>query len=332
MTAMDASTAAAVAEAFALGELVGLPQLADAGEQGRIWRVTTGRGRWAVKEVPGPLDEVRADRCIRFRELAALRVTVPTPVRTTDGRAILDGSPVGAAGSGFLAFAWLDLDSDAATTPFEVGRAAAALHLVDLLPDTAVEPWVATGLSDDDWQHLVAAAERGGAPWRELLVEMLPTLRELRGVVTELDPARVRTCHRDLNVVNVRRSRSGAVVVLDWDNVGPMDPARELAELLVVQTLGGQIERAIDLYDAYVTAGGPARIRDLSDFSAVSIRAEQLIRQYALRWLDASATPEERSFAAHQLEWILAAREPISLRSISALLRHVSERRGGGCD
>lgn len=323
---MDASTAAAVAESFALGALVDVPLLADAGEQGRIWCLTTERGRWAVKEVPGPLDEERADRSLRFQERAAVRVGVALPVRTSDGRAILDGSTVGAAGCGYLAFAWLDLDPSAATTVNDIGRAAAALHLVDLPADVDVEPWVARGLTDDDWQQILAAADDAGAPWRPALVDMLPTLRELRSVVTGLDPARVRACHRDLNVVNVRRTRAGEVVVLDWDNVGPMDPVRELAELLVVQTLSGPIERALELNDAYASAGGPARIRELADFSLVSIRAEQLIRQYAWQWLDASAAPDARSFAGQRLGWILAAREPISLTSISALLHRVSER------
>ena len=46
-------------------------------------------------------------------------------------------------------------------------------------------------------------------------------------------PRELRWCHRDLFSDNVRATRDGGVVVFDFDNSGPCDPAWEVAFALV---------------------------------------------------------------------------------------------------
>jgi len=63
---MPAVTAAAIASAYGLGALVGDPVYAARGEQGRIWRLATRSGSWAVRELLLPVGEAGAARDVEF--------------------------------------------------------------------------------------------------------------------------------------------------------------------------------------------------------------------------------------------------------------------------
>ena len=58
------------------------------------------------------------------------------------------------------------------------------------------------------------------------------TLPELCAAVAPADPAGLIVCHRDLHPENVLADAAGALVVVDWDNLGPAAPGRELARAL----------------------------------------------------------------------------------------------------
>jgi hypothetical protein len=57
---MSAATAAVVATSYGLGRPPRAPTYADRGELGRIWRLDTDRGSWAVKESYIELNEADA--------------------------------------------------------------------------------------------------------------------------------------------------------------------------------------------------------------------------------------------------------------------------------
>lgn len=64
---MSAATGEAVASAYGLGAVTGAPVYADRGEQGRIWRLETRGGAWAVKELLLPVAEADAVMDVRFQ-------------------------------------------------------------------------------------------------------------------------------------------------------------------------------------------------------------------------------------------------------------------------
>jgi len=59
---------------------------AACGEQGRIWRLATRSGSWAVKKLP-PVVEAEAARDVEFQlAAAAAGIPLPRPRRMGDGR------------------------------------------------------------------------------------------------------------------------------------------------------------------------------------------------------------------------------------------------------
>ena len=68
----------AVADAFGLGRPSGTAVAAARGELGRIWRLETATGTWAVKEIFEPGTEAAAQADVAFQE-AALAAGVPMP-------------------------------------------------------------------------------------------------------------------------------------------------------------------------------------------------------------------------------------------------------------
>lgn len=72
METLSAQTAAAIAWWYDLGVVTGDLVLAARGEQGRIWRLDTSRGLWAVKELLVPAQEEWAARDVEFQCAAHL--------------------------------------------------------------------------------------------------------------------------------------------------------------------------------------------------------------------------------------------------------------------
>ena len=78
--------AAAVAAAFGLGRPLGPAVAAARGELGRIWRLETLTGTWAVKEIFSPDSEADAAADVAFQEAAlAAGIPMPRPVRASTG-------------------------------------------------------------------------------------------------------------------------------------------------------------------------------------------------------------------------------------------------------
>lgn len=94
-------------------------------------------------------------------------------------------------------------------------------------------------------------------------------------------------------------------MVVDWDNLGPATPGRELAQALFdwfCDRSTTDLHAVSDLYEAYVREGGPGRITELADFSmllasrlnfllvqarvAIGPRTERRHREWAEREID----------------------------------------------
>jgi Ser/Thr protein kinase RdoA (MazF antagonist) len=298
-----------VAHRYGLGRPVGPPAYAARGELGRIWRLDTDRGCWAVKEALVPVDEAAAEADVVFQQAAAAAgVPLPAPVRAGDGRVVLPGVEAGASAYGLRVYAWADLDPDAVVTAAQLGAVAARLHAVEHPVAGPVVDWFAVPLGRVGWEALADRLDSA------LLRSWLPELVALDAVVTPPEPDRVRVCHRDLNDENVRRGAAGGVVVLDWENSGPCQPERELALLLADLPLAG----AVEAYAAYRAAGGPAEIAAAADFSTAIAVQGHLLDLYGRRATDPAASEQDRARGRWRLSTMLA--RPLTLASIMDLL------------
>lgn len=306
MRAMTEVTAATVARRYGLGRPLRPAAYAARGELGLIFRLDTERGSFAVKESLVPVDEAGAAADVAFqRAAAAAGVRLPPPVPTVDGRVVADG---------FRVYAWVDLDPSGAVTVAELGTVAARLHGVGHPAAGPVVDWFATPLGADGWHALLATAERASAGWAAPLGARLADLVALDTVVRPPDPARVTTCHLDLNRENVRRARDGGTVVLDWENSGPCQPERELAAVLADLT----VAEAARAYRAYRAAGGPAEVTGPADFSTAVAVQGHLLDFYGRRSLDPASSAEDARRSRDRLAAMLA--HPLTLPAVEVLL------------
>ncbi|MEV0385127.1 aminoglycoside phosphotransferase family protein [Nonomuraea sp. NPDC050643] len=293
----------AVTRAYALGEALGPLVYAARGELGRIWRLDTTGGSWAVKELLVPVEErdARADTAYQVAAAAA-GVRLPRPRLTTDG-AVLSGR--------FRVYEWVELVLGEEVTGAELGTVTAGLHRVPHPAGGPATPWFAEPVGRECWEALAAA----GGEWAPALGRLLPELAALDALVVPPEPGSLVTCHRDLNLENVLRAADdGGVVVLDWENCGPGRPSQELAKTLA----GLPGDGAAGAYEAYLAADGPARITEPADFSMAIAEQGHLLEFYARRALSPEEPAENRSRARARLATMLA--RPLTRARIDALL------------
>ena len=323
---MSAATVAAAAWLFDLGEVTGDPIFAARGELGRIWRVDTDRGSWAVKEPLVPAFERDAATDVRFQLTAhAAGIPLPLPRLTRDQRVLLPADQAATA-FGVRVYHWVDLAPGELVTAAEIGTVAARLHQFDQAGDPGeADAWFTEPLGEHGWAAVVDAARRGEADWAPALERWLPELIALDSVITPPDAGLVRICHRDLNLENVRRRAAdgGGVVVLDWENSGPAQPERELATVICDLAADLSPAAARDCYQAYLAAGGPGRLRATTDFAMAAAVQGHLLEFYNRRALDPDETPENKARSRARLAHLL--RQPITLDRVHGLLELLGE-------
>ena len=124
---LDPHEADTIADLYGLGSDPVLSGPVARGEVGQVWRLTTSRGSWAVKEPfePPPPAEVDDD------------VSMPSVVRTQAGDVLADlGSAV------VRVYGWVDLlERDPWLDPATVGRIVASIHRVNYHGENPVDPW-----------------------------------------------------------------------------------------------------------------------------------------------------------------------------------------------
>jgi Ser/Thr protein kinase RdoA (MazF antagonist) len=306
----DAREAAA---AFGLGRVLAEPTVAARGEMGRIWRLETATGRWALKEVfrPGAdaAESARSDAAFQEAALAA-GVPLPRPVVARDGRVLVEVGPSDHRRSVRI-YAWVDLLGRDAVVPIrEVAAILGRLHGLAIADTRPIDPWFREPVPADRWPVLVARARAAGVSWAAALEGLVPDLlattevavaafagSERLAEIGQSPAAATITCHLDYNPENVLLDTGGRPVVVDWENSGPEHPDQELASALA-EFVSDPAETATFLR-AYRDAGGPAQIRGRSSFGMILIIQAALVRTYAERALDPSFSDEDRARAAH---------------------------------
>ena len=276
------------------------------GATSRIWRVGVGEARYALKEGRGePPTAVAIDAEVAFVEAARV-AGVRAPALHADrwGRRVLPG-----AGTSWLRlYDWVDVrpvDLGSPATPGALGGLLARLHRG--APQMSTE---ADGTAADPWYERpprTAELLAAGAPeaaWSGRLFGRVAELPRLLELVRPVDPDRLLRCHRDLHPGNVLADASGGLVVIDQDDLGPADPARELAKVLFDwwSDPAPELDAMRATYQAYLDAGGPARVRATADFTMlVAARLNFLLRQLRLV-ADPATKPDDRAWAEQEID------------------------------
>lgn len=296
--------------AFGLGRVVADPTIAARGELGRIWRLETTTGTWALKEVFRPTAETaslaRADVAFQLAALTA-GTPMPRPLVTAAGDALVEVGPEDHRRSVRM-YSWLDLrDRSAVPALGSVAAILGRLHALAIRDDRVPDPWFSVPAPAATWPPLVAEAERAGVAWAGALAGLVPTLvagAEIARDAARSTPPATITCHLDYNPENVLVDVRDRVVVIDWENSGPAQPEQELASAVAEFVVDPAETRSF--LGAYAEAGGTGRLRDRTSFAMTLAVQANLVRGYARRALDTTANLEDRARAAHWVEDIAA--------------------------
>jgi Ser/Thr protein kinase RdoA (MazF antagonist) len=305
----------AVSDAFGLGRAVSLEEAVARGELGEIHRLETERGTFALKQALEDWAAEGAETSTAYhRTCWEVGIPCPEPIRTTSGSFVahVDDEQV-------RAYSWEELgELDTGLDPVAVGTLVARLHKVrHPWPTVEINPWFHSPIGPREWKGVLKASRAAGAPYVDRLTELLPALLEVEQLLTPMQP--VQTCHLDLWADNVRQCR-GEPFVFDFDNAGPGDPSREIA-MVIVEFGRGEAARQRALYDAYLTAGGPGRIRDRADLGLVVAELHHIGHRHLTMWI-AARDPEARARSRAGVDEFLGT--PLLLSDVDRLLEVVS--------
>lgn len=314
---MLADHADLVATAYRLGRPTGDMVVSGRGELGRVWRLDTTTGSFAVKELlvrqlPG---DVELDVAYQEAVLDTRSVPMPRPVRTGTGAVVID-----VAGHQVRVYEWVDLlPIDRSLDPGLVGSTLAAVHRIQHSPARALAGWYTDPVGAARWADLLEAAEAVHAPFVESFRAESEFLLQLEGLIEP--PRHLQNCHRDLWADNLLPSTEGELCVLDWENCGLEDPAQEIP-MVLFEFGGGSERRTAGVYEAYVDAGGPARLDRRGDFTMVIAQFGHFWEKAIVAWLAPEASAEERRHSLERIDEALST--PLRVEDIDALLDWVS--------
>jgi len=284
---------AAVAEVFSLGRVLGIPEYVARGFMGEVWRLDTADGRWAVKwQFPWAAAEpLPPDVAI---QLAAARAGIPLPLPVTAAT----GAAVARIGDRHArVYEWADLGPPPAVpvdvaTAAEAGRLLGILHGLRLPPGGPQDPWYTATGPASDWPALIARGEAAGAPWAAGLAAARGLIEELRAHVAPAADGALQACHRDFYPDNVLPAGpKGRLMVLDWENAGPLDPERELGMAVFGWcTGGGRFDPAAAdaMVAEYANAAGTAPELGPGLFATAVATHLNLLQAMAEQWLGES--------------------------------------------
>lgn len=309
-----------ILRAFDLGADPVSFEVAARGEQGRVWRLETERGPFALKELLLRQREADASADAAFQEAAiAAGVNAPRPLRTRSGHVLAE---VGR--HQVRAYAWVELlPVDQAADPVLIGSTLAAIHAVHYEPARPLNPWYTDPVGADRWRQLLGAATAAQAPFADGLAGEIPALLQLEAV---MQPPRVlQNCHRDLWADNMLPTPGGGVCVLDWENCGLEDPAQELP-MVLLDFAWGDPARVQALYGAYADAGGPGRLTGRGAFTMVIAQFGHFWEAAVVEYTAPAATDTARAHSLDRIDLLLG--QPLRISDLDDTLDAVSAVRG----
>ena len=324
---MDRADARTIADAYGLGRVTAEPAIAARGEQGRMWRVDTDRGPWAVKELLLAQEEPAAERDVAFQErVLAAGLPMARPIRRRDGHVLTvvprpDGTTLQVR-----VYTWLELRAPDEPPPPDVAAALLGrLHALERPADGPIHWWFADPVGEAAWDDLERELRATRPPWLPLAEAILPDARAADAVVTaarlgDREPSELTHCHLDFNPDNVLTLSTGEPVIVDWENAGS---GIDAGELVVAAT---DFVRAPDevaaFARAYRRAGGTARVTGPEAFELPLAAQGHLVRFYMTRGIDPAASDEDRARSAWRVEELAA--NLLTLRRIDELVAVLS--------
>jgi Ser/Thr protein kinase RdoA (MazF antagonist) len=305
-----------VTQAFGLGSSVREWTLAGAGEQGRVWRLVTDRGTYAVKELLLRQDEAGAAASVGFQR-AAIRAGVPAPLplQARSGRVLVELGP-----HQVRAYEWVDLLAmDRRADPVLVGATVAAVHRVHHEPARPVHPWYTEPVGAERWWQLHRDAVAVGAPFADGLAAEIAFLVELEGLMEP--PRNLQNCHRDLWADNILPAAAGGMCIIDWEGCGLEDPAQELP-MVLIDFAWQDPGRMQALYGSYADAGGPARLESRGSFTMVIAQFGHFWESAVQAYVTPGATGRVRAHSLERIEELLS--QPLRPHHLDDILDAVS--------
>lgn len=284
---------------FGLGAVTAEPAYVARGAMGVVWRLDTRGGRWAVKWLfPwSPADPRPCDVSVQFAAAAA-GIPLPLPVLAPDGAAV-----VCVDGEFARVYEWADLARPLmppvpAATAAEAGRLLGLLHGLALEPAEPDDPWYAEVPDAEYWRDLAGRALTAGADWAPALSAARGLIGQLTSQLAPPGPGPRIVCHRDFNPDNVLpAARDQRLMVLDWENSGPLEPRRELGYAMFCWSSGaGRSDPAAAeaFLDGYTAAAGSQPELGPGLFSTAIAAHLNVLRVMAEQAL---TDPEHRSHA-----------------------------------
>ncbi|CUR56491.1 putative Aminoglycoside phosphotransferase [metagenome] len=306
--------ATAIAEAFGLGGDAALTGPVAAGKVGRVWRLSTASGTYAVKD---PFFEVSADEAEADAAyqgvVRASGVPMPAVVRTPSGEVLAT-----VRDQAVRVYEFVDvLPGTRRLDPETVGAMVARIHQVVVATDQPVDPWHTDPLGPATWRGLVEQLRGAQAPFADRLELLVPEILAVEALLAP--PSSAQLSHCDLWSDNVLPTPDGGLVVLDWENAGAASPSQELA--MVVYEYGcGEPARIAAVYDAYVAAGGPGRLETPGDLTMLIATLGHIAQEGCRRWLAATTEEDRADNAAWVAEFL---DDPVTLATVEGLLAAV---------
>jgi len=317
---LQADDAELLARVFGLEGEARLTGPVDRGEQGQVWRLDVGSGRYAVKETFAPLTDEQARLAHGFQMRAvAAGVRAPEAVLARDGEVLVrfGAEPV-------RLYRWVELAGpDRTISPEAVGHCLAKLHRSAPPLQVGTHPWYLEPVGHARWVALTRRLDQRGAPFVDRLASLVDDLVAVESIFVE--PAVRILCHRDLFADNVRATADGDVIVIDWDNCGAASADQELG--MVLLEFGLDENRVARLYESYRSAGGPGRITSIGDFT-MPVAAVGHIGELACRqWLEARDEAGRLRAAARADEFLAEAWTLEVLERLVDTVRNVEKQR-----
>jgi Ser/Thr protein kinase RdoA (MazF antagonist) len=252
-----------VCAAFDLGLPEGEPVFAERGAMGSIFHVRTDRGEWAVKELFDWWDEKGTMEQAAFVDAAVVRgVRAPRMMPSTSGKviAVVDGV-------GFRAYPWVEHRGSperpvTAEHSFAAGAILATLHETTIARTDEPDPWYLSRCRGLPWPEFATRLRGIDDALADQVAGAADELVALDTVSRDLLSGPWQICHRDFETTNVLiDAADGSLIVVDWDNAGPLHPVLEIGSAL--HGWGSEPDGDPDRGAVRSFLGGYASVREL---------------------------------------------------------------------